>query len=155
MSIEERDKRLRNSIDNRMIQKELDSRGTPDWVFYLALCMIPLVLFLGVWLGSNNPQFHTDFNESIEIDGVEFYFVSEEEDSSIEGRYGYTYKGFDKVWLDQQFLEKGNLEQLRETCNHELLHVYGIGTEHHGKINLFEGQITDPTCEKLVDEVTY
>jgi len=140
MTIEDKTKRLRNSIDNRMIEEELSYGGTPDWIFYLALWMIPCALFAGVWLGSNNPQFHTDFNESIEVDGVEFFFVSEEEDSNIEGRYGYTYKGVDKVWLDQQFLEKGHLQQLKETCNHEMLHVYGIGSEHHDKIRFLKAR---------------
>jgi len=146
---------LSQSVSDRMVDRDLHKNDVPKWFLYFSLWMIPLVLFLGVWLGSNNPQFHTDFNESIEVDGVEFFFVSEEEDSNIEGRYGYTYKGVDKVWLDQQFLEKGHLQQLKETCNHEMLHVYGIGSEHHDKISIFEGQISDPTCEKLVDEVTY
>lgn len=155
MGIEGKKRRLNRSITERKIDEELYKNKVPKWFMYLSLWMIPCVLFAGVWIGSNNPQFHTDFNKTLEIDGVEFYFVSEEEDSEIEGRYGYTYEGVDKVWLRKKFLEEGNMAQLKETCNHELLHVYGIGSEHHDKIKIFERQISDPTCEKLVREVTY
>lgn len=158
MSICDKKRRLSWSIGDRKVGRERGSGyGVPVW-FALFSCLYVVASFgFGVYIGGEtgfkstlaNPQ----GNESVEVGNFTFHFTTNKTDSDMEGNLGYTYIGGDEVWINYNLVRNENWGVIRETCNHELLHVYGIPSRHHDKIDLYEGQIDDPVCRSLLEKL--
>jgi hypothetical protein len=150
----QRKKSLSYRLKNRPRQKS-SGRSVPRWFIIVNSLMIGTAFFAGVYLGSNNPVLNEKLNQTVEVDGWKFHFTSEEEDDTMKGNWGYTYPYTGKeIWLNKRILDENLDDQLLTTCNHEVLHVLGVGTEHHGRIDMYEEEIRDPVCDKLLEKVT-
>lgn len=154
MGVSDKTRRLRNSVSKRKLDNELNDNGVSKW-FLLSCCiLITVSLVAGVWIGSQKPALTPNLNETYKVDGYSFHLVSDKNHEKMEGNWGYTYLHSKHVWLNKDLLKDGLFpEQFTETCNHELLHSYGISERHHGKIDIFEGQIHDPICRKLKNKI--
>lgn len=139
---------------NRQVGNELRKNDVPRSFVLLTLLIIPVTLGFGVFIGKFSPSLNPAFNDSIEIDGYKFHFVSEESDPQMEGAWGYTYMmGTNSIWLNQELLDREMFYQLRRTCEHELLHQMGVGGDKHDMIEIYENQVRTPVCDKLMEKV--
>lgn len=154
MSVSDKQRRLNTSITRRKVDCELNDSSVSKW-FLLSCCfLITVSLVAGVWIGSQKPALTQNINSTYTVDGYSFHLVSDKKHEKMQGNWGYTYLHSKHVWLNEDLLDNGLFpEQFMETCNHELLHSYGVSSNHHGKIDIFEGQIQDPICQNLKEKV--
>lgn len=154
MSIKDRKREIRYSVDSRKLEEELSGNSVSPWFVGSCCLLITFSLVAGVWLGSQNPVVMDEVNETIEVEDYSFHIVSSESDEKMKGNWGYTYVGSKHVWLNKDLLKHEWFpKQFVETCQHELLHTYGISEKHHDKIDLFEDQVNDPICSQLKNKV--
>jgi len=155
MSVSDKVRRLDELKTRRQVEKDLrGKKSVPPALLVLGLVFIPASMLTGLYIGKFSPSLNPELQDSIEIDGYTFHFVSEEEDKQMKDAWGYTYMyGPDKIWLNKELLEREMFYQLERTCNHELLHRLGLGEDVHDKIERYEQRIDDPICNKLLERV--
>lgn len=90
---------------------------------------------------------NSDSEDQYVIDGYKITFLPGNQ-SEMEGNYGFTYP----FVSDDIYISKGlGLEQVRETCHHELMHNLGIGADHHEFVEENDKAVRSDVCRKLVE----
>jgi len=149
---------LHDDVSRRLRDSERN-KGVPTGYFLFSLVLIPVCVFSGILIAEYSYMFGLEgyegdpgFNYS--IDNYSINFVSPSENRDMEGAYGFTYRGrTDDIFIRKELLLDKRFEQVKRTCEHELLHNLGIRDNHHDLIYDFEKQIDSPVCEKLMERI--
>lgn len=127
-------------------------RGVPSWFLVVSILLACGMLVTGFVLGQDSRSFD-ETNSSYNIGDYSFHLTTPSENSEMNGLNGYTWVGSSTVYLNKELIYNKNFEQLKRTCEHELLHTLGIGSKHHDLIDLYEFQVDTPVCRELLYQV--
>lgn len=159
-SISGKRQRLHDSVGRRLRDQRLNNTGDfPTSYLVFSLALIPVCVFSGMLIAEYHyllslESFEQDAEYNYSIDGYKILFVSPEENKNMEGNWGFTYRGrTDDIFINKELLRYNRFDLIRETCQHEKLHNLGLSSKHHHLIDIYEGQISDPTCKKLVEQL--
>ena len=145
-------------VDGMVRRRRESNNGSsvPFWFLIFSCWMITAALLIGVYLGSQQPALFDEVNRTYEVKDYNFHIVDEEKHEKIRGKWGYTYRNGENIWLNNRLLKPDNFPgQFIETCNHELLHTLGLGRDQHWRIERYQGKIRDPVCEELKKKVSH
>lgn len=152
MSVSEK-KRIGYNV-GRVRRERSSSNELPLW-FVTVLCALVLTSFgVGLVVGWQNSVPISE-NKSISTGNFNFHFVTEEENSKMEGRHGFTLRGnSEDVWIDRELVENRRVNRLKTVCQHEVLHNLGLtGGEAHEFVYRYDSQIDEPVCNDLIDKL--
>jgi len=153
-SISDRRKLVEESKSLR--SKDSCSNVSTSFTFFVCV-LIVLSVVSGFFVGNQSALYGDGVFDSesenvsvVEVEGFEVVFL----EKGVRQMTGDTI-GYDKVSGNSRFFIRKDLSlpQIRETCNHELMHEYGIREYGHDFIKRNEEKLSSSICSKLVEKL--
>jgi len=155
MDVSDKNQALHNSIDERTKSNSLFKKREVSNKFLLIMMVNLLAMFLiGAFAASTANYMKTvDGAEGPNVYHIENYTITllDEDHPELDGgTVAFTYPNQKGDIFIQKTLD---VDEIVVSCNHELLHDMGIGTEYHNFIYKNQDDVSSSVCTKLGEKV--
>jgi hypothetical protein len=150
--LKDKKKALYNSINRRQVKKELDNTKqhitVPTFAFAITLSVfIGAGITVSYYTGQPLPETLT----TVSVDGKTITIGSNNHSRLNENIVGRGLLGGNMMWIEAY----RGARQMEETCNHELLHLYGVpggDTTEHKAIEAIDDHMDTRFCNKVLQK---